>query len=153
MPRSTAIKKPNKLTVFVDSDVLFAGSAAPAEHSASQVVLALGEITLIDAYASEQVVAEVARNLAEKFPDALPAFHLIVQRSLTIVRDLEQSELRSYAGLADPADLPILAAAHRQGCRFLVSFNIRHYRPGHPDVVVLRPGDLILRIRDWITML
>jgi hypothetical protein len=37
-----------KLRVFVDADVIFAGSAAPSEHSASHVVLRMGEITLLD---------------------------------------------------------------------------------------------------------
>ncbi len=43
----------HKPRVFVDADVLFAGSASPSEHSASLVVLRLAEITLIEALASE----------------------------------------------------------------------------------------------------
>ena len=38
----------HKPRVFVDADVLFAGSASPSEHSASLVVLRLAEITLIE---------------------------------------------------------------------------------------------------------
>ena len=45
------------------------------------------------------------------------------------------------------ADLPILAAAVRENCPWLTTFNIRHYQPGHPSVSVLKPGDLILRVR------
>lgn len=153
MPSGQATKPLNRLKVFVDSDVLFAGSAAPTNRGASLVILGLGEIALIDAIVSEQVVTEVARNLTEKFPRALPAFNLIVQRSLTIVSDPGIAELSAYSDLAEATDLPILAAAHREGCRYLVSFNLRHYRPGHPDVTVLRPSDLILRIRDWLTRL
>ena len=50
-------------------------------------------------------------------------------------------------GMANPEDLPILVAAAREGCPWLVTFNVRHFRPGHPNVQVLRPGDLVLRIR------
>ena len=60
---------------------------------------------------------------------------------------------RSYAGLADPADLPLLVAALREECPWLVTFNGRHYQPGHPQVTVMRPGNLILRVRDLLAAL
>lgn len=50
MPEPTSAR----LRVFVEAGVLFAGAASPREHSASQVVLRLGEITLIDAVTSRQ---------------------------------------------------------------------------------------------------
>jgi hypothetical protein len=53
----------NKPLVFLDADVIFAGSAAPTEHSASNLVLHLGEIGIIECVTSTQVVAEVERNL------------------------------------------------------------------------------------------
>ncbi len=137
----------SKPRVFVDADVLFAGSAAPSEHGASLVVLRLSEITLIEAVASQQVITEAERNLAEKLPAALPAFRLIVSRSLRVVADPDPADLASYAGLADPKDLPILAAAVREGCPWLVTFNVRHFHPGHPAVQALTPGDLIWRVR------
>jgi hypothetical protein len=48
-----------------------------------------------------------------------------------------------FAGCAAPTD---------QSAN-LVSFNLRHYLPGHPEVAVLRPGDLVLRVRDLLTRL
>jgi len=133
--------------VFVDADVLFAGAAAPTEHGASLTILRMAEITLIDAVASQQVVAEAERNLARKLPPALPAFQVIVSRCLRLVADPTRKELAPFEGLADPADLPILCAAVREGCPWLATFNARHFRPGHPGVQVLRPGDLVLRVR------
>ena len=138
---------PVKPRVFVDADVLFAGAAAPSEQGASLVVLRLAEITLIDAVTSRQVIGEVERNLAGKLPAALPSFHLIVQRCLRVVPDPLSIDLTPYAGLADPKDLPILVAAIREGCPWLVTFNLRHFQPGHPSVTTLRPGDLIRRVR------
>jgi predicted nucleic acid-binding protein len=139
-----------KPCVFVDADVLFAGSASPSEHGASLLVLRLGELTLIDAITSEQVITEAERNLSAKMPDALPLFRLLVNRALTIVPDPSPEEVRAHAGLADPEDLPILVAALKAGCPWLTTFNLRHYRPGHRSVKVLRPGEFIRRVREML---
>lgn len=139
--------------IFVDADVLFAGAAAPTEHGASLTILRMAEITLIQALTSEQVTVEVERNLTAKLPKALPAFHLIVGRCLRVVPDPTLEELVPLRGLAPPDDLPIFAAAMREGCPWLVTFNVRHFRPGHPSVQVLRPGDLVLRVRGLLASL
>lgn len=142
--------QPRKPRVFVDADVLFAGAAAPSEHGASLTVLRMAEITLIEAITSQQAAAEAERNLAAKLPATLPTFRLIVSRCLRVTADPTPADLIPHAGLADPADLPLLVAALRAGCPWLVTFNGRHYQPGHPQVTVLRPGDLILRVRDLL---
>jgi len=54
---------------------------------------------------------------------------------------------------ADAKDVPILIAAVREGCSWLVTFNVRHFRPGHPDVTVLPPGDFVLRVRGLLAAL
>lgn len=143
----------SKLRVFVDADVLFAGAASPQEHSASQVVLRLGEITLIDAVTSRQAVTEAKRNLEAYLPDAMPAFRHLVSRALRVAEDPTREEVLAHAGLADPKDLPLLACAVREGCPVLVTFNVRDYQPGHPDVEVLRPGVLVRQIRARLTHL
>ena len=142
-----------KLRVFVDTDVLFAGSASPSEYGASLLVLRLGELTLIDAVTSEQVITEAERNLEAKMPQALPLFRLLVNRALTVVPDPQPEEVAAHAGLADPEDLPILVAALKAGCPWLVTFNLRHYRPGHPKVKVVRPGELVLRVREALAFM
>lgn len=158
MPKPTARPGPARIPlfkprVFVDADVIFAGAAAPSEQGASLVVLRLAEITLIDAVTSQQAIVEAERNLDAKLPAVLPAFRLIVSRCLQVVPDPAAADLESCHGLADPKDLPLLAAALRERCAYLVTFNVRHYRPGHPDLVVLRPGDFILRVRDRLASL
>jgi predicted nucleic acid-binding protein len=142
--------KPNKLRVFVDADVLIAGAASPSEHSASLVILRMAELTLIEAITSRQAIAECERNLRNKLPDALPAFQLIVKRCLQIVPDPEPAELDTYQDKAHPKDLPILAAAAREGCAWLATFNLRDYQPGIASVNVLEPGDLLVRIRSLL---
>ena len=144
---------PPKPRVFVDADVLFAGAASPTEHGASLLILRLGELTLIQAVTSEQVITEAERNLAAKIPDAVPLFRLLVERALSVVPNPTPEEVAAHAGLADPKDLPILVAALQAQCPWLVTFNVRHYRPGHPDVRVMRPGEFIRRVREVLAHL
>jgi hypothetical protein len=136
--------------VFLDADVLFAGAASPSQHGASLLILRMAEITLIEAVASQQVVTEAERNLGEKLPQALPAFRLIVSRCLQVVPDPQASDLVAHSGEADAKDLGILVAALRERCPWLVTFNVRHFQPGHPDVSVLRPGEFVLQVRDLL---
>ena len=139
--------------MLVDADVLLAACASPSEHGASLVILRLAEATLIEAVTCEQVIREVRRNTVAKLPQALPMFENIVGRALRVVSDPSSEQLALYAGLAHAEDLPILAAAALAGCQWLVTFNVRHYQPGCPDVAVVRPGELVLRVRDVLSRL
>lgn len=133
--------------VFIDADVLFAGAASPSDYGASLTVLRMAEITLVDALTSEQVITEAERNLAVKMPSALSAFRLLVDRCLTVVPSPTLEQVQPYHGLAHPSDLPILVASVVHDCPWLVSFNVRHYQPGHRAVVVLKPGEFVQRVR------
>lgn len=145
--RSSATSRPSKPRVFIDADVLFAGAASSSEHGASLTILRLAEITLIDALASEQVLLEAERNLAAKLPATLSTFRLLADRCLTIVPSPTLDDLAPFRELADPKDLPILAAAVLNRCLWLTTFNVRHYRPGHPQVTVVQPGEFVRRVR------
>ena len=138
---------PPKPCIFIDADVLFAGAASPNEHSASLVILRMAEITLIEAVVSEQVIAEVERNLEEKMPAAMPAFQMLVSRCLHVVPDPTMAEIKALSKSADAKDVPILAAAVRESCVFLTTYNIRHFQPGIESITVLKPGDLVQRVR------
>jgi hypothetical protein len=137
----------------VDADVIFAGAAAPTEHGASHVVLQMGEITLIDCVSSAQAVEEVEQNLADKIPEKLPDFHLLVSRSLHIVDDPQPGDLAAYKGQADPKDLPILVAAMKEGCSHLLTFNVRHFTPTSPKITVQPPCGFLLTVRSLLGML
>jgi predicted nucleic acid-binding protein len=138
---------PPKPSIFIDADVLFAGAASPNEHSASLVILRMAEITLIEAVTSEQVITEVERNLEDKMPAAMPAFQMLVSRCLHVVSDPTVAEIRALSKAADPKDRPILAAAVREECIYLTTHNIRHFQPGVESVRVLKPSDLVQRVR------
>jgi hypothetical protein len=89
----------------------------------------------------------VERNLEEKMPAAMPAFHMLVSRCLHVVADPTVAEIEALSKVADSKDLPILAAAVRENCVFLTTYNIRHFQPGVGSVTVLKPGDLVQRVR------
>jgi predicted nucleic acid-binding protein len=122
-------REKNNPRIFLDSDVVFAGAASPSEQGASHVILRMGEITLIECIVSDQVVAEVERNLPAKLPDKLPEFQLLIKRSLKVVPDPLSSDLPQFSGQAEFKDLPNLVAALKADCSHLLTFNLRHYSP------------------------
>jgi len=143
----------SKLRIFVNADVIFAGAASPTHYGASHLLLAMSELTLIECITSEQAIIEVERNLSAKLPAKLPEFRLLVSRALHIVSDPAPEDLAAYTGQADPKDLPLLVAALRERCPYLVTFNIRHYCPTGEALKVLRPGELILTVRQTLGQL
>ena len=40
----------------------------------------------------------------------------------------------------------VLVAALTHGCRYLLTFNVRHFAPRSADIVVLRSGDFLVRM-------
>lgn len=140
------IRMPKPL-IFLDADVIFAGSASSSQHGASLVVLRMGEITLLDCITSEQAITEVERNLAAKLPAKLPDFRLLVSRCLRVVPDPEPDDLLPWHGQADPKDLPLLVVALREECSHLLTFNTRHYFPAIETIVVQPPGQFLLSVR------
>ena len=139
--------------VFFDSDVMIAGSASTS--GASFVLLQLAELGLIKGTISGQVLEECRRNLVAKLPDAVIPFEQIVARCVTVYEDTASPAFKVPASdQADPKDASILAAALGAGARFLVTFNVKDYcpKPATP-ITVLRPGDLLDRIRSALSRL
>lgn len=143
----------SKLRIFADADVIFAGAASPTNHGASHVLLTMSELTLIECITSEQAITEVERNLSAKLLDKLPEFRLLVSRALHIVPNPAPEDLAAFTGQADPKDLPLLVTALREGCPYFVTFSIRHYFPRDETIKVMRPGELILTIRQTLGQL
>ena len=144
---------PAHLRVYFDADVIFAGAASPSDHSASQVLLALSESTLIEGVTSALAVDECRRNLEAKLPAATGDFDHVVDRSLRVAAAPSRDALRPHSGRADWKDLPHLVAAFEQDCSYLTTYNVGDYEPGHPEVDVLRPGALVRRIRAQLASL
>lgn len=145
------MERPAKPRLFVDADVLIAASAST--KGASHILLQLSDLTIIECIVSKQVVVEAERNLRDKLPQTLPAFRLLVASAVEQVEDPDQSQIQSLVGQAEAKDLSILAAALSNGCQYLVTFNVRHYRPSASIIAVLCPGEFLLRLREQLSTL
>lgn len=148
-----ATAAPAKLRVFFDADVLIAGPASKTHSSASYILLQLSELTLIEGLICPYVREEAERNLAEKLPQALPVFRALLQTALKEVPDPPKASLRRWVGRADEEDLPVLAAAVLNGCRYLVTFNTGDYPDPPEPLEVVEPGELVRRVRWHLTEL
>jgi hypothetical protein len=78
---------------------------------------------------------------------------LLINHCLQVVPDPTLEEINTLGPVAERKDLPILAAALYVNCAFLTTYNLRHYQPGLPGIVVLKPGDLVLRVRYLLSQL
>ena len=155
---STSRDNPNPsskdhLRIYVDGDVLFAGASSPSQHSGSQVLLTLSEITLVDGITSEIAVEECRRNLRAKLPGAIGDFERLVGRALKVRESPGREALNPHEGRADWKDLSHLVSALEANCRYLTTYNVEDYEPGHPGVQVVRPGALVRRVREKLSSL
>jgi len=69
------------------------------------------------------------------------------------VPDPEPDDLLPYASQADPKDLPILVAAARERCPYLLTFNVRHYFSPAGTITVQKPGEFLLTVRSLLSQL
>ena len=76
-----------------------------------------------------------------------------MSRSLHTVSDPQPCDLAAYKGQADPKDLPILVAALKERCSYLLTFNVRHFAPATPDIIVQQPSGFLITVRSLLGML
>ena len=79
--------------------------------------------------------------------------HLLVSRSLRIITDPQPGELIAYKQQTDPKDLPILVAALKERCSYLLTFNVKHFTPTTPDIIVQQPSGFLITVRSLLGML
>ncbi len=144
-----------KVNLFFDSSALISGIVS--EKGAARALLLLAEDTRITITVSEQVIAEVERNIARKIPTALAyARELLRQTNLVIVHDPDRTALKKHAGwISHPADLPILIAAVQAKTDFLVTLNTKHFIDDplvsqRSGLRIGTPGDALSWVRDHL---
>lgn len=145
-----------KIEVFLDSSALIAGIISAQGAARALLLLAEDEKILISV--SEQVVAEVERNIARKAPKALPfTRELILAANIRILRDPPIAEVHEYQEwISHPADLPILVAAARARVDFLATLNTKHF-VDDPEVSrrsglrIGTPGDALAWVREQLS--
>src|SRR5207249_4660822 len=108
---------------------------------ASHAILLLGELGLVRLVLPEAAVAEIRRNLAAKLPEGTPLFEEFLRAVPVQIHRPTSRDRERARELADPKDIPILAAAIGAGANILVTHNIRHFRSGE-GVRVVRPRTL-----------
>jgi len=145
-----------KIDLFLDSSALMAGIIS--DQGAARALLLLGEDEKIILTVSEQVIAEVERNIARKLPRLLPVTRkMILQTNVRILNDPSPEEVHEHLDwISHAADVPILVAAARAKVDFLVTLNTRHFIE---DMGVSRrsglrigtPGDALAWVREQLS--
>ncbi len=144
-----------KLRVLFDADVLLSAAAPRSPASAPFILLQLTELTLLEGVCCPFVVEQVRWNLAKflpKVPEIEDQF-LRLKATLVEVRDPTARDLHPFRDLADEADLPVLVAALKSKCRYLVTRNARDYPDCADGLNIVGPGWLVRRIREQIARL
>jgi predicted nucleic acid-binding protein len=144
-----------KPTIFLDSSALIAGIISAL--GAARVLLLLAEDEKLVLLVSEQVIAEVERNIARKMPRALPLVReMILHANVKILRDPSLEEIQPRMDwISHTADVPILVAAAAANVDFLATLNKRHFLDD-PEVAKISglrigtPGDALAWVRQWL---
>jgi len=112
------------IRAFIDASVLFAASLSPTGASREIIRQSVrGQVTLV---ASKLVYEEVEKNLADKAPEALPAFRQFLDTvPFETVRPTKRQVLQA-ARYSAFKDAPMVAAAKRARVDYLVSLDRRH---------------------------
>ena len=138
--------------IFFDSSALIAGMIS--SEGASRALLLLSENGKIASTVSEQVVAEVERNIARKAPKILPYVReMILRAHIRIVRDPSPNDVRQHPDwISHLADAPILVAAVQAQVYAIATLNTRHFidDPRVAQLSGLRigtPGDVLGWVR------
>lgn len=139
--------------VFVDANVLIAG--ADSRSGASNAVVKLAEMGLIQLVVSRQVLDEAERNLRRKLPRALPNFATqMAQLNLEIVPDPPDEEVAWCESIIEAKDAPILAVAmHVRPDRLLI-LNTKDFTPAVASasgLAIQTPVEFVQDVRTLLT--
>lgn len=114
------------IRVFLDASVLFAASYS--KTGSSRDLLREGIRGNLRIVVGQHVLEETERNLAQKAPAALSAFHeLLTLVAAEAVDKPTVQELRQAATYIDLKDAPIVAAAVKAKVDYLVTWDRKHF--------------------------
>jgi predicted nucleic acid-binding protein len=116
-----------KVTVFLDSNVLFSVAWTGREKSRSAILFELQSLGFVRLFISRLVLEETMSNLREKRPEAIPFVEELLGE-VEVVPDLavEGEDLR-VQGLPEN-DRLILSTAVSQGMDFFLTGNSKDFR-------------------------
>jgi predicted nucleic acid-binding protein len=142
-----------RLRVFLDTSALIAGIASST--GAAREVFRLAELQLIEIVMSKQVIVEADRNIEAKLPDMLYEYRAFLKLlSPLLVDDPSPKDIKKLAGIINPDDAPILAAATASGADCLVTWDKKHFLKtavdSRTDMKILSPGEFLKLFRSHI---
>lgn len=145
----------NQPELFLDSSALFSGILY--SQGGARALLLLAEDKKIQLIVSEQVIAEVERNIARKIPVILgDAREMIRASGVRILHNPTTEQVyQCKEWMEHKMDIPILVAAMNARVDFLVTLNTRHFMddPQVSELSGLRigtPGDALAWLRnEW----
>ena len=136
-------------TVFIDANILIAGSAS--RTGASRVVLAQAEYGMIQLVVTRQVLDETERNIRLKLPEVLPVlFEHLSYLNIQILDDPELEQYERWLPIIEEKDASILEAAVQYAPDYLLTLNSKDFTPAVAEatgLVILSPGEFVQRIR------
>ena len=144
-----------KIDVFLDNSALIAGIVSA--QGAARALLLLGEDGKIFLVVSEQVIAEVERNIARKAPNAIPyTRQVILSANIRILHDPALEDVQKHLDwISHSADVPILVSARQAKVDYLATLNSKHFL-NDPEVSrrsglkIGAPSDVLTWIRELI---
>jgi len=140
-------------TVFVDANILIAGSAS--RKGASRVVLGQAEYGMIQLVATRQVLVETERNIRLKLPKILPFLsELLLRINLQILDDPELEQHARWLPIIEAKDAPILEAAVQFAPDYLLTLNSKDFTPEvalATGLVIQSPGEFVQHIRHTLS--
>lgn len=140
-------------TVFVDANILIAGSAS--RKGASRVVLGLAEYGMIQLIVTRQVLEETERNVRLKLPKMLPILsELLLYVNLQILPDPEPHQFERWLPIIEAKDAPILEAAVQAAPDYFLTLNSKDFTPAvakATGLVIQSPGEFVQHIRQILS--
>jgi putative PIN family toxin of toxin-antitoxin system len=135
---------------FIDASVLFAAAYSPRGSAYQLLRQALeGAINIL---VSEDVLAEVRRNLEAKAPETLADCELLVEMlPLTIIDDPTPEAIKRVSRYLNPKDAIILAAAMAAQPDYFVTWDRKHFLSDpaiaeKSGLTIITPDDLLTAI-------
>ncbi|TSC86082.1 MAG: Uncharacterized protein G01um101416_732 [Microgenomates group bacterium Gr01-1014_16] len=126
------------MKVFVDSDVVI--SSLISDTGASAQLLK-----------TNNEIKKIISNLSQKELEIVKA-RLKIDRPLPKLETIIISNIKKYSIYStDPNDAHIVAGAHQAKARFLITYNLKHYRiekiKQDMNIIVMTPGTFLQYLR------
>ena len=136
-------------TVFVDANILIAGSAS--RKGTSRVILGMAEYGMIQLIVTRQVIEETERNVRLKLPKMLPVLtELLLHINLQILPDPEPHQFARWLSIIEEKDAPILEAAVQAAPDYFLTLNSKDFTPEMAlatGLVIQSPGKFVQHLR------